>query len=104
MKDYALLTMTQKQSTRQSRSASRLMNRLDFGDPWENLASAIICYAVDDYREALRTNNRLLKESVERFFLSTWYQALTKYNGYDLMYRLQQEYEDSVCNSGVVND
>ncbi len=58
-------------------------------DPYENLANAVILQAVRDYRtalKALRMNPRnkaaqTEKESVERFFRSQWYQALTTVDG-----------------------
>ncbi len=70
------------------------------GDPYENLANAIVLSAVDDYRRALR---RLSKnpesktvladvESLERFFRSNWYATLTSVEGEFLIRKLRAEY------------
>jgi hypothetical protein len=68
-------------------------------DPYENLANAVILQAVRDYRtalKALRMNPRnkaaqTEKESVERFFRSQWYQALTTVDGEMLIRKLNEE-------------
>ena len=68
-------------------------------EPYENLANAIILQAVRDYRtalKALRMNPRnkaaqTEKESVERFFRSQWYQALTTVDGEMLIKKLNEE-------------
>ncbi|ADU27349.1 hypothetical protein [Ethanoligenens harbinense] len=68
-------------------------------DPYENLANAVILQAVRDYRtalKALRMNPRnkaaqTEKESVERFFRSQWYQALTTVDGEMLIKKLNEE-------------
>ncbi|ARP50053.1 hypothetical protein B6259_03680 [Ruminococcaceae bacterium CPB6] len=67
--------------------------------PYENLANAVILQAVRDYRtalKALRMNPRnkaaqTEKESVERFFRSQWYQALTTVDGEMLIKKLNEE-------------
>lgn len=70
------------------------------GDPYENLANAIVLSAVDDYRRALR---RLSKnpdskmaladvESLESFFRSSWYAALTSVEGEFLIRKIRVEY------------
>lgn len=67
--------------------------------PHENLANAVILQAVRDYRtalKALRMNPRnkaaqTEKESVERFFRSQWYQALTTVDGEMLIKKLNEE-------------
>jgi hypothetical protein len=67
--------------------------------PYENLANAVILQAVRDYRtalKALRMNPRnkaaqTEKESVERFFRSQWYQALTTVDGEMLIRKLNEE-------------
>ena len=69
------------------------------GDPWQDLANAIVAQAAADYRSAKR---RLKKnpESVsaaarlrecERFFLSEWIMALTDIDGSYLLNRLKGE-------------
>lgn len=45
------------------------------GDPWENLASAIIVQAANDY---LRMRD---KETLKWFFRSQWYRELTDVDG-----------------------
>lgn len=68
-------------------------------EPYERLADAIILQAVRDYRtalKALRMNPRnkaaqTEKESVERFFRSQWYQALTTVDGEMLIRKLNEE-------------
>ena len=70
------------------------------GDPYENLANAIILTAVDDYRRALK---RLAKapnsndakadvEELERFFRSKWYADLTSVDREYLIRKLRAEY------------
>jgi hypothetical protein len=69
------------------------------GEPYENLANAVILQAVRDYRttlKALRMNPRSKaaqteKESIERFFRSQWYQALTTVDGEMLIRKLNEE-------------
>ena len=68
-------------------------------EPYERLANVIILQAVRDYRtalKALRMNPRnkaaqTEKESIERFFRSQWYQALTTVDGEMLMRKLNEE-------------
>ena len=53
------------------------------GDPYENLANAIVLTAVEDYRKALKKYSRnpdsksakAEVDSLERFFRSQWYSA-----------------------------
>lgn len=67
---------------------------LDFdkGDPYQNLANAIIAVAADDYRTALKENNDKLKASLEKFFHSNWYKTLTNVDGDSLIALLQKEH------------
>lgn len=68
-------------------------------EPYERLANAIVLQAVKDYRmalKALRMNPRnkaaqTEKESIERFFRSQWYQALTTVDGEMLIRKLNEE-------------
>ena len=68
-------------------------------DPYENLANAIILQAVKDYRSALRKlkrkpGNTLARaeiDSIERFFRSAWYTALTSVDGEMLIRKLNEE-------------
>lgn len=67
--------------------------------PYENLANAIILFAVKDYRKAMRTLRRypeafyagIRRDEVERFFLSDWFAKLTTLDGENLMNRLREE-------------
>ena len=69
------------------------------GDPYENLANAVIAQAAEDYRAALKKikahpkNKDAIDEAlqVERFFRSGWYQRLTNVDGEYLIRRLQDE-------------
>ena len=69
------------------------------GDPFENLANAIILQAVVDYRHAVRRirrdpENYLAKDrirDVERFFRSWWFAQLTNLDGELLLERLRKE-------------
>lgn len=46
-------------------------------DPYTNLANAIICYAVDDYRMAIEQENEELIADLESFFKSDWCKLLS---------------------------
>lgn len=69
------------------------------GDPYENLANAVIAQAAEDYRAALKKikahpkNKDAIDEvlRIERFFRSGWYQTLTSVDGECLIRRLQAE-------------
>ena len=68
-------------------------------DAYEKLANAIILQAVKDYMGALRIlkkhpesiSAKSIKDEVERFFRSGWYQVLTEVDGEMLIRRLQEE-------------
>ena len=68
------------------------------GDPYENLANAVIAQAAEDYRAALKKikahpkNKDAIDEAlqVERFFRSGWYQRLTNVDGEFLIRKLQE--------------
>lgn len=70
------------------------------GDPYENLANAIILIAVDDYRRALKrfakspgsNEAKADVEEMERFFRSKWYSVLTSVDGKYLIRKLRAEY------------
>lgn len=67
--------------------------------PYENLASAIVVQAANDYRKARRDLNEnpgygpalLDKSDVEQFFRSDWYKMLTNVDGERLLSMLQRE-------------
>lgn len=70
------------------------------GDPYENLANAIILTAVDDYRRALKKysknpDSKSAKaevDSLERFFRSQWYSVLTSVEGEFMIRKLRAEF------------
>jgi len=72
------------------------MNQI--GDPYENLANAIVIQAAADYKRTLRTIRRdpisaSAKERanhIERFFHSEWYRHLTKVDGKLLVKKLKE--------------
>lgn len=69
------------------------------GNPYENLAHAIIIRACNDYRIVLKMmklhpKNKVLREEVSRlenFFRSPWYQALTTVDGELLIRKIRAE-------------
>lgn len=69
------------------------------GDPYTNLAHAIIIRAAKDYRSALkqlekdRANGNAMRKAMEceRFFRSQWYEALTDVDGSYLIRKLREE-------------
>ena len=70
------------------------------GDPYENLANAIVLKAVEDYRKALKQHsvNPMRRapeqeiDSLERFFRSRWYSVLTSVDGEYLIRKIRSEY------------
>lgn len=70
------------------------------GNPYENLANAVVVTAVEDYRKVLKKysrnpDSRSAKEAVdflERFFRSQWYSVLTSVEGEFLMRKIRAEY------------
>lgn len=72
------------------------------GNPYENLANAIIIKACDDYRVALKRvqrnpDSKLAIDdalSLEKFFCSLWYQALTTVDGEFLIRKIRAEIMD----------
>lgn len=70
------------------------------GDPYENLANAIVLSAVEDYRKALRRLSKILRAKAQGqmwihwrdFFRSSWYSALTSIEGEFLIRKLHEEY------------
>ena len=69
------------------------------GNPYEELAQAIILLAVNDYR---RNNKRMAlcpidqklqrgRKELEKFFLSSWFAILTDLDGQQLLHQLQAE-------------
>lgn len=72
----------------------------DAGDPYENLANAIIYSAVNEYKKDLKAlqkcpNNKSVlynKQNLERFFMSDWFCVLTNVKGVDIIERLNRQY------------
>ena len=75
------------------------MKRFVEGNPFDNLANAIILLAVKDYRDAIRVLKRYsgsvcaqaLRDDTTRFFLSEWFGRLTELDGEELYLRLRKE-------------
>ena len=69
------------------------------GDPYENLANAIIVQACDDYRVDLKKikknpgNRAAIDDAlrIEKFFHSGWFGALTAVDGDFLIRRIRKE-------------
>ncbi|TCT14595.1 hypothetical protein EDC18_10576 [Natranaerovirga pectinivora] len=57
-------------------------------DGYEKLANAIVVQAVKDYRSAEHSS---IRRSIERFFRSQWFQALTSIDGEKLIKDLRRE-------------
>lgn len=70
-------------------------------DPYQNLANAIICVAADDYRTALKKDDKLLKSSLQRFFRSTWCRVLTSIDTELLMESIHKEHQGSLTTVNV---
>ena len=70
-------TMTVREMCSPSESYARLFSERH-GNPYERLADAVICFAIDDYRMALRNDNEGLKRELERFFRSEWGRTLSR--------------------------
>ena len=66
---------------------------------YENLANAIVCQAVKDYRQILKVciqypddaEWQREKEELERFFKSKWYSILTELDGEWLMRKIKED-------------
>ncbi len=74
-------------------SASLARIRKKNGDPYQNLANAIVCVAADDYRAALQRNDDVLLSDLRDFFGSEWCGILTAIDTNWLMDTLHKEYE-----------
>ena len=58
---------------------------------YQALTNAIVQQAAEDYREALKFNDKKQIHKLERFFRSAWYSALTDIDGKWLMNKLREE-------------
>lgn len=77
--------------------ASKKNNELkEIQQAYENLANAIIIQAVDNYREALETEDKHDILALENFFLSNWYSILTNVPGELIIEKIRKE----CCNGG----
>lgn len=77
-------------------------DRLKNGDdPYQNLANAIICVAADDYRTALKKDDKLLMSSLQHFFRSSWCRVLTGVNTEFLMDALNKEHQGCLVTVNV---
>ena len=55
------------------------------------LINRIIKDAVDDYKNAIKRHSTSSKQSLERFFMSEYFQSLTNLNGSDIIKRAEKE-------------
>lgn len=72
------------------------------GDPYRDLATAIVLQAVEDYRKALQKiqeskhdiDAKIEADKIEKFFHSEWFEALSPLDGQYLLEQLQKEIQD----------
>ena len=57
----------------------------------ETLANGIIVQACEDYRAALKLDDKQSITEIERFFRSEWYKMLTSIDGEYLIAKLRKE-------------
>lgn len=63
------------------------------------LQSAIIVQAVQDYKKALKNDDRKTARQVERFFRSEWGQLLSMGNGEAIIERVRKEAKENEENN-----
>ena len=85
--------MTDEQMKRPSTTLYRLKKS---GNPYQDLANAIVAVAVDDYRTALQEDDKPVLKSLEKFFLSDWYRMLTNVAPDALLSFLNREYSGNL--------
>ena len=68
-------------------------------DPWQNLANAIVALAADDYRKALKCDDKEEQEEIQKFFHSEWYKTLTKLNPNVLLGMLHEEHKAKIATT-----
>jgi hypothetical protein len=85
---YAM--MSDEETKTGSASCTKLMRNPD--SSYQNLASAIVCMAADDYRAALASRDKYQQAALEDFFHSHWYGVLTTIAPEVIMEGLQREY------------
>lgn len=67
-----------------------IVQRCCSGDPYHNLANAIIVMAADDYIRAIKSKDILRQREIESFFYSDWYQVLTNVDPFELVESLKE--------------
>ncbi len=74
---------------------------MDSGDPWENLANAIILQAADDYLASPEKRKReyVHLDEVIQFFYSDWFGVLTTANPNYILEKLDQEKRSKASRS-----
>ncbi len=87
--------MSDREQAATSDSLYRL--QMDSTDPWQNLANAIVCVAVDDYRSALKNGNSRLLAELTEFFYSDWYKVLSKIKPDTLINFLHKEHDGNLA-------
>lgn len=81
--------MTDKSLWANSKSLKRLYK--EDCDPYQRLAFAIICVAVDDYRSALVRKDKKSKLEIEEFFRSDYFERLTTLDYNVLIQKVKKE-------------
>lgn len=92
--------MTERNMRSPSESLSRLQT--DGIYPYHNLANAIVCVAVDDYRTALQQDDNELMKSLEEFFSSDWFRILSRINSAELLRLLHKEHSSGLTTVYVL--
>lgn len=69
------------------------------GDPWRDLADAVILQACSDLRSQLRKKKKghedpLELAELEDFFRSHWFSELTKLDGNEILQEIEEEYDE----------
>ena len=90
-------------SEKDMRSPSDSLYRLqtDGMSPYHNLANAIVCVAVDDYRTALQREDAELMGSLDAFFSSDWFRILSRINPVELVRLLHEEKSNELATACV---
>jgi len=66
---------------------------------YENLVRAIVRQARDDVMTLVPTN--WIRQDAENFFLSKYFEQLTNLDGFEILYRLSQMYEEKHRKKGA---
>ena len=73
-------------------SREKEMNKSNSGNPYKDLANAIIRNAVNDYREALERKLENKTAELEKFFFSQWFEMLSDVDGGYIVRKIREEY------------